>query len=240
MSLLRFLEINLVLNGPISSSSSPPIEIQKPARSKQYDQIAPNKGRQNAQISPPLVEREAIGLIKLIPNLVRAILTRARKVISEIPWPTPFKELRQVVSTILPRRSGEAIELMWPALHHPPVQFRRYHPTHQPRERHELVQPHAPELRYLRLRNRNAAEEGEDDDNEGIEEGGYEGGRGESSDHLAQGDGEELDNKDHQELVARTRRGGLETGNVVEGKEKPDSLGERVSESLGKCRREEI
>lgn len=164
-----------------------------------------------------MIERETERLVELIPNFICTILTHTRNVIPDIARPTRLKETSHILPATLPLGRCKHIEFTGPTLHDPIMQFRRHHPTYHARERDKLVQPHAPELGDLGFRDGDAAEEGEDNDNEGVEEGGDEGGGGERGDRLAEGDREELDDEDHKELVAGAGGGGLESGDVIEG-----------------------
>lgn len=102
------------------------------------------------------------------------------------------------------------------------------HTADETRPRIQLIQPRAPEPRDLRGGDRDAAEEGEGDDDEGVQQHGDEGGGREGADHLAEGDGEELGDEDHEELVAGAGGGGLQAGDVVEGEEEADGAEETV------------
>lgn len=117
-----------------------------------------------------MIEREAKRFIELIPNSVCTIFTRTCEIIPQIPRTSIFKEPSHILPTTLPTGGLKPIEFQLRALHNPIMQLRRHHPPYQPCERDELVQPHAPEIRDLRFRNGDAAEEGEDDDDKGIEE----------------------------------------------------------------------
>jgi hypothetical protein len=179
-----------------------------------------------------MVEREAKGLIELIPNFICTILTRTRGIIPDIARPTPLKETSHILPATLPLGRRKHVEFTGLTLHDPIMQLRRHHPTHQARERDKLVQPHAPELGDLGFRDGDAAEEGEDDDDEGVEEGGDESGGGEGGDRLAEGDGEELHDEDHEELIAGAGVGGLESGDVIEGEKERNSWEEWIRKRL--------
>lgn len=110
------------------------------------------------------------------------------------------------------------------------MEFSDNHASNQSREGIELIQPCAPELGDLGFGDRHTAEEGEGDDDEGVEESADEWGGRDGCDHLAEGYGEKLGYQDHEELVAGSRRGSLEAGHVVEGEEEADCAKDGICE----------
>jgi len=108
------------------------------------------------------------------------------------------------------------------------LQLRDDHAADQPRERIKLVEPGAPKTRNLRLGDGDSAEEGEDDDEEGVEQAGDEAVRRDSGVHLAQRDGEEIDDEDHEELVSRAVGTGLEAWEAVQREKEANGAQEQI------------
>ena len=118
------------------------------------------------------------------------------------------------------------------------MQLRDDHAADESREGIELVQPSAPELRDLGLGDRDATEKGECDDDEWVQQGGYERGRRDSSDHLAQCYREQFRDENHEKLIPRSGRCVLEARHIVKWQEKADSTEDRVWElgdDEGRC-----
>ena len=108
------------------------------------------------------------------------------------------------------------------------MEFSDDHAADETGEGDELVEPGAPELGHLGFRDCDSAEEGEGDDDEGVDEGADEGGGGECCDHLAEGYGKEFGDEDHEELVAGAGGGRLQAGHVIEGEEEADGAEDGV------------
>ena len=195
---------------------------------EQKDQVTRNKSRKNPQIPPPVIIFQPERPIKLITNPIRAVLARIRDIFRKISWPSTFEEVAHILPAALPRRRRESVVLDRRAFHRPVVQFRHNHPAHQPRERVELVKPRTPEAWDLRFRDRNAAEEGEGDDEKRVEERADEAAWRQRRDQLAESDGEQLRYEDDEELVACFAGGGLEAGEVVERDEEADGAEDAV------------
>jgi len=122
------------------------------------------------------------------------------------------------------------LEFFGRAFHGAAVQFCDDHATDETSEGVELVEPCTPELRDLWFRDRDAAEERESDDYEGVEERGYERTWCYCCNSLAESNGEELGSEDHEELVAGAGTSVLETGHVVDWKEEAN----RAEDGVGK------
>lgn len=121
---------NFLYGGTIEPSFSPAVEIQKPARRKQNDQITDDERRQNAKIPPTLVEGEAKWFVKLVTNAKGAILTRAGQIIPQVAGTATLKERRHVLSTGLTHRGCKRVEFLRIALHHPIMKLSGDHAAH--------------------------------------------------------------------------------------------------------------
>jgi len=168
---------------------------------KQQAQITPHKRSQDPQIPPSIPKVQSKALIELITDLIRTVLTSTRRIIHNIPIPSPLEETRHVLPTSLSRRRSKMLQLFRRASHSPAMQFRDDHAADEARERVELIQPRAPEFRDLRLRDGDAAEERECDDDEWIQERGDERRGCDCSDHLTESYGKELGDEHHEELI---------------------------------------
>lgn len=170
----------------------------------------------------------AEGRVKLVADLVRAVIAGRRVVCAEVARAAGGKEVGHVLAARLAGRRGERVELGRRALDLAAVELGDDHAADEARERVQLVQPRAPEARDLRLGNRDAAEEREDDDDEGVAEGGRDGRGRHGGDELAQRHAENLRDEHHEELVAGSRRCRLEARDVVDGQEEADGAQHRV------------
>jgi len=120
------------------------------------------------------------------------------------------------------------------------VKFCNDHAADEAGEGVELIEPCSPELGDLRFRDGDAAEECESDDYEGIEERGDERTGGDCCNHLAECDGEEFGDENHEELVAGSGTGVLEAGHVIDWQEEADGTEDGVGklgyyEGGGEC-----
>ena len=122
------------------------------------------------------------------------------------------------------------------------MKFSDDHTTDETCEGVEFVEPDTPELGNLGLGNCDTAEEGEDDDDEGVDVGCNEGRGSERSDGLGEGHGKDLGDEDDEKLVASAGGFGTETRNVVKREEEGDGaedairhFGDDHGESEGEC-----
>ena len=150
---------------------------------KQKHQITPDKRDQNPQIPPAILKCKIQSVVKLISNFIRAILTHTCRVIHEIPKPAALEERRHIFPTRLAGEGREVLKLHRRAVHGSIVEFGDDHAADEASEGVELVQPSTPEFRDGPFGDGDAAEEREGDDDEGVEEGGDERGRGDCRDH---------------------------------------------------------
>jgi hypothetical protein len=70
---------------------------------KQQAQITPHKRSQDPQIPPPIPKVQSKALIELITDLIRTVLTSTRRIIHNIPIPSPLEETSHVLPTSLSR-----------------------------------------------------------------------------------------------------------------------------------------
>jgi hypothetical protein len=148
----------------VSTSRSSSVEVEVPRREEEDDQVATNKCSENAQVSPPVVERVAKRLVKLIADLVRAVLAHVGCLVKEVPRSTTFEVVGHVSSASLTFGCAEGVEFGRLAANGQAVEFGDDHATNQACEGVELVQPHTPEFGDLRLGNGDTTEESEDND----------------------------------------------------------------------------
>lgn len=207
---------------------SPPIKIQIPTPQKQQEEITDDKRRVNAQIPPPVREIQAERARELVPNLVRAVPAHLRRVLREVPGAAGGEEIRHVIPARGAGGGGEGVELGGRADDGAVVQFRDDHAADEAREGVQLVEPAAPEPGDLRRRHGDAAEHGEDDNHEGVQQRGDEGARRQGGDGLGQGDCEEFHDQDHEELVAGAAGAGLEARHEVEREVEADGAKDAV------------
>lgn len=179
----------------------PPVEVQISRPDEQQDQIAPDEGGQNPKVPPSRVEADAKRRVELVADPVGAVRAVRRRVVLQIPRPAGGEEGGHVLPARLAGGGGEAVELARRADDGHLVQLRGHQAGDEAGEGVELVQPGAPEAGDGGLGDGDAAEEGEDDDDEGVEEDGDEGARRPGGDGLGQGDGEELGDEDDEEVV---------------------------------------
>lgn len=148
---------------------SPSIEIQIPTRGEQDDQIAGDKGGQDTEVPPPVVKSKAKGLVELVARPICAIFTGAGGMVVQVARPAGGEEVTHILAAGLTTGGGEAVVFGRGTLDDSIVQLGRHHAADQPGEGVELVEPDPPELGYLWGRDGDAAEEGEDDEDEGVE-----------------------------------------------------------------------
>jgi len=194
------------------SPSLPSIKVQIPRAQKQQDQITRNEGRVNPQIPPPVPETQLQGLIKLIPDLVRAITTHITDIADDITRGTSREKVAHVFSTILPGWGWERVEFRRFADDAEVVEFCRHHTGNKACKGVEFIEPVAPKARDLRLGDGDAAEEGECDDDKRVDQAGYKTARRHCRQHLTQRNGEQFRDQDHEELISRSR------GSIVEAR----------------------
>jgi hypothetical protein len=143
---------------------SSPVEVKVPRGQEKNDQVAADKRSKDTQVPPPVIERVSKRLVKLVSNLVRAILAYVGRVVQKVTWCTAAKEVGHVVSAVLALRRAERVEFASCALDFAAVKFGDDHTADQTCEGVELVEPDTPEFGNLGLGNGDTAEEREDDD----------------------------------------------------------------------------
>jgi len=116
----------------------------------------------------------------------------------------------------LTTRRFENSEFLCSASYTEIVQFGRHHSADQAGERIELVHPCAPESRHGGGGDGDSAEEGEEDYDEGVNQGGDECIGGEGGDCLTECNGKEFVDHDDQVLVSCTVCCEIEASGEVE------------------------
>ena len=208
--------------------SLPSIKIQIPTPNKQQEQITTNKRRKNPQIPPTVIKTNQQRLKELIANFKRTVLTDIRHVVSDISRAAILKERRHVFATVLVSGGREGVVFEGLADDGLVVEFGDDHGGDETGEGVEFVEPGAPEFGDLGFGDGDAAEEGEDDDDERIQKAGDEGGGRQGGDHLADCDGEEFGDEDDEELEAGAIGGWVEVGEVVDWEEEEEGAEEGV------------
>ena len=212
----------------VIKSTSPPIEIEVPTPQKQQDQITRYECRENPQIPPPISIFEPQRLVKLFAHLIRAVFARTSRVIHDIPGSAIPEKRSHVFPARQSRRRREPLQFARRADDLAALELGDDHAPNEPGEGIKLIEPAAPETGNLRARDGDPAEEGEDDDDKRVEEGGDEGRRGHGGEHLAESDGKEFGDEDDEELVAGSVGSGLEGREVVDGEEEADGAEDTV------------
>ena len=197
---------------------------------KQNKQITPNKCSQNPKISPTIVKVQAKRSIKLITDFIRAELTRTRSIIHNVSSPSTTEKLLHVAPASLARGRRKVLKFLGSALDRATVKFSHHHTTNETRERIKLIKPRAPEFRDLRFWDRDTAEEGECDDNEGIKQRCDKRRRCDSGHHLSQGDRKQFSDEHHEKLIPCPVASVLETRHVVQWQEETDSAEDRIGQ----------
>ena len=152
---------------------------------QQNGNITRHKRGKNTQIPPPIPPIHLHPLQELLSILERAELAVTPRLVDEIPRAARLEEISHILAARLPDGCDEAVQLPRRAFDFPACQFRGGHAADEAGEGVEFVEPGAPEGGHGGGRDGDAAEEGEGDDDEGVEEDGDVGGGGESCDHLA-------------------------------------------------------
>lgn len=144
----------------IRSSS---VEVEIFCGHKEDDEVTGNVNNKDAEISPSVVEAVAERVVKLVSDLVCAVLAYTRGVVADVARCTACEEVAHVRAARLALGSLESVELGRGALDRSSVEFSNNHTTNQACKGVKLVQPDTPELGNGGLGDGDTAEEGEDD-----------------------------------------------------------------------------
>ena len=109
--------------GRDSGDSLSAIEVQIPAPQEEQDQVAADEGGIDPQVPPPMIETVAQRLVKLVPDLIRAVLADVRCVVDKVAGSAVRKEGVHVLAARLARGSGEVVQLRGGADHGAVVEF---------------------------------------------------------------------------------------------------------------------
>jgi hypothetical protein len=139
------------------------VEVEVLRRNEKNNQVASNESSEDAQVSPPVAKLVTEGFVKLVANLVGAVVADIGCVIEEVSRRTAGEEIAHVCSTVLTLWGAELIVLAGCAFDREVVEFGNDHAANEACERVKLVKPHTPELGNLGLGNGDTAEKGEDD-----------------------------------------------------------------------------
>ena len=164
----------------------------------------------------------------MISDLVSAVFTSISHVADDVTWATGLEEIGHVFAAVLAAGRREALKLGRGTGNFAAMEFSDDHTADKASEGVELVQPRTPEFWDLRLGDCDTAEEGEGDDDEGVEERGDERTRCDSCYHLTESDGEELGDENHEKLVSCSGAGGLEAWHVVDWQEESHGAENRI------------
>ena len=99
------------------------IEVQISAPQEEQDQIAADECGKDTQVPPPVIETVSQWLIKLVPNLIRAVLADICCVVDEIAGSAAREEGVHILAAGLARGRGERVELRGGADHWSVVEF---------------------------------------------------------------------------------------------------------------------
>lgn len=69
-----------------------PVEVQVPASQEQEEQVTATESNQDPQVSPSRIEADGERLIELVANVVRAVRTVRRRVVSDVSCAAGRKE----------------------------------------------------------------------------------------------------------------------------------------------------
>lgn len=117
------------------------------------DQIASNKGNEDAHVPPPVVEGEIEAFIELVSDRESTILACTGGIIDEVSRTTGREEINHVFTTSLASWRVEKVELCSFADNGKIVKFGDDHSADQTSEWIQLVEPSTPEFRNLGLGN---------------------------------------------------------------------------------------
>ena len=87
------------------------VEVQIPAPQEEQDQVAADESGKDTQIPPPVIETVSERLIKLVSDLVRAVLADVCCVVDEIACSAAREESIHVLAARLAGGRGEGVEL---------------------------------------------------------------------------------------------------------------------------------
>lgn len=111
----------------LALSVSAAVEIQPPTPGKQQNEVAPNEGYKDTQISPPIPIRIAKRLIELISDLVSTVLTSfCAGIVGDIAGAPSGEESRHVFTACLTHGRDDGVQFAWRAGHWALMEFRHY------------------------------------------------------------------------------------------------------------------
>lgn len=178
--------------------------------------VAANKAEENTQISPAMVKAQTQRGVKLVTNAILAIFAVLGRVGDQVTRSSPFEERLHVFAASRAVGSGEAVQLTALADDLEIMERSGNASADETSEWIQLVEPRAPAFGHLRGRDSDTTEESKDDGDERIKLGGDTRWRRECGETLAEGDGEQLSDENHEELEASARRSCLEARHEVQ------------------------
>jgi hypothetical protein len=139
------------------------VEVEVLRRDEKNNQVASNESSEDTQVSPPVAELVSKRSVKLVADLVGAVVADVGGVIKQVPRRAAGEEVAHVCSTVLTLWGAELVELCGCTFDREIMEFGNDHASNEASEGVKLVEPYTPELGDLGLGDGNTTEEGEDD-----------------------------------------------------------------------------